>query len=221
VTSPPRSTPTGTTDAQHLAELARHGVATVYEARGREGLVDVDLLQLVPGSRVAGPARTVRCAQDDNRGVHELVAHLRPGEVAVLTMPEPAPVALIGDLLVTQLRERGAAGVLVDASVRDVEELREMGLPVWTRWVRARGATKTHRGEVDAEVVVGGATIRTGDVVVLDADGAAVVPAGEVERALQLARTRGDKEAASRAKYLEGHLSYDLYGFRDEDAGES
>lgn len=208
-------------DAGTVAELRRAGVATVYEARGRQGLIDADFIQLIPGSRAAGPARTVRCAQNDNRGVHELVACLQPGEIAVLTMPDAAPVALIGDLLVTQLRARGAAGILVDAAVRDAEELRKMGVPIWTRWVRVRGATKHTRGEVDATVEIGGATIGTGDIVILDSDGVAVVPSAEAERAVELARAREAKEAASRAKYLDGHISYDLYGFRAEDEGNS
>ncbi|MGV9799626.1 RraA family protein [Mycobacterium sp. NPDC003449] len=208
-------------DADVVDELGRSGVATVYEARGRQGLIDAEFIQLIPGSRAAGPARTVRCAQNDNRGVHELVASLRPGEIAVLTMPEAAPVALIGDLLVTQIRARGAAGILVDASIRDAEELRKMGLPIWTRWIRVRGATKDTRGEVDADVEIGGATIRTGDIVILDSDGAAVVPADEARRAVELAKAREAKEAASRAKYLDGHISYDLYGFRAEDEGNT
>jgi 4-hydroxy-4-methyl-2-oxoglutarate aldolase len=208
-------------EADVAGELRRAGVATVYEARGRQGLVDADFIQLVPGSRAAGPARTVRCAQGDNRGVHELVARIQPGEIAVLTMPEAAPVALIGDLLVTQLRERGAAAILVDASVRDVEQLRTMGVPIWTRWIRVRGAAKDTRGQVDADVEIGGATIRTGDIVILDADGVAVVPADEAERAVELAAARERKEAASRAKYLDGQISYDLYGFRAEDEGNT
>jgi 4-hydroxy-4-methyl-2-oxoglutarate aldolase len=207
--------------ADVVGELRRAGVATVYEARGRQGLVDADFIQLVPGSRAAGPARTVRCAQNDNRGVHELVARIQPGEIAVLTMPEAAPVALIGDLLVTQLRERGAAGILVDASVRDVEELRAMGIPIWTRWIRVRGAAKDTRGQVDADVEIGGTTIRTGDIVILDADGVAVVPADEAGRAVELAAARERKEAASRARYLDGQISYDLYGFRAEDEGNA
>ena len=101
-----------------FAELARLGSATVYEAAGRRGLVDVDLEQLIPGSRACGPARTVRCGQGDNLMVHAAMARTEPGDVLVLTMPEPEPVALIGDLLVTQARERGAVALLVDAAVR-------------------------------------------------------------------------------------------------------
>ncbi|PEG36839.1 dimethylmenaquinone methyltransferase [Mycolicibacterium agri] len=207
------------TDA--VAELRKAGTATVYEARGRRGLIDVDLIQLIPGSCAAGPARTVLCAQDDNRGVHELVARIQPGEIAVMTMPVATPVALIGELLVTQLKERGAAAILVDAAVRDVDALRDLGVPVWTRWIRIRGATKNTRGEVDAGVQIGGAEIRSGDIVILDSDGAAVVPADEAERAVELAHARQAKEAASLAKYRNGEISYDLYGFRTEDEGNT
>src|SRR3979490_799756 len=115
------------------AELAALGSATVYEAGGRRGYVDADLVQVVPGSRVAGPARTVRCGQDDNLMVHAVMAEGQPGEVIVLSMPEPRPVALVGELLATQARARGAAAMLIDASARDLEELAELGLPIWTR----------------------------------------------------------------------------------------
>ena len=102
-------------------ELARLGSATVYEAGGRGGYVDADLIQVVPGSRAAGPARTVRCGQDDNLMVHAVMADVQPGEVIVLSMPEPRPVALGGELLATQAQAHGAAAMLIDASVRDVE----------------------------------------------------------------------------------------------------
>src|SRR5918997_3747547 len=102
-----------------LEELARLGSATVYEGGGRIGYVDADLIQLIPGSRVAGPARTVACAQGDNLMVHAAMAALQPGEVLVLTMPEPAPVALVGDLLATQAKVNGAAGLYMEAAIRD------------------------------------------------------------------------------------------------------
>jgi len=197
-----------------LAELARLGSATVYEAGGRGGYVDVDLHQVLPGSRVAGPARTVRCGQDDNLMVHAVMERIVPGEVLVLTMPEPRPVALVGDLLATQARVAGAAALLIDASVRDVEELAEMGLPIWARWIRVKGATKTEVGELDVPVTIGGATIEPGDVVVLDADGVAVVPAGRVDEVLAASLEREEKERVKREKLAGGQRSYDLDGLR-------
>ena len=197
-----------------FAELAELGSATVHEAVGRSQVVDVDLVQVTPGSRVAGPARTVRCGQDDNLMVHAAVAEAEPGEVLVLTMPEPRPVALVGDLLATQMKGRGIAAVLVDAAVRDVEELRELGLPIWARWVRVRGADKKVPGSIGEPVEVGGATIRQGDIVVLDADGVVVVEQERVDEVSAAARERGAKEVDKRAKLQAGALSYDLDGLR-------
>ncbi len=158
-----------------FAELARLGSATVYEAGGRGGYVEANLIQVIPGSRVAGPARTVTCGQDDNLMVHAAMAGVQPGEVLVLTMPEPRPVALVGELLATQAKAHDAAAILVDAAVRDIEELVELGLPIWARWVRVRGASKDVAGTIGEPVTVGGAEIREGDALVLDADGVAVV----------------------------------------------
>ncbi len=197
-----------------FAELAELGSATVHEAGGRLSVVDIDLVQVIPGSRAAGPARTVRCAQGDNLMVHAAVAEAEPGEVLVLTMPEPVPVAVVGDLLATQAQGRGVAALLVDAAVRDVEELRELGLPIWARYVRVRGAEKRTPGTIGEPVVVGGAEIRQGDVVVLDADGAVVVPHERVDEVLAAARDRAEREVEKRAKLRDGALSYDLDGLR-------
>lgn len=196
-------------------ELARLGSATVYEAGGRRGYVDADLIQVLPGSRVAGPARTVRCGQDDNLMVHAAVAEVQAGEVLVLSMPEPRAVALVGELLASQAKAQGAAGILVDASVRDVEELVEVGLPIWARWVRVRGAGKDLVGAIGEPVTVGGATIRQGDIVVLDADGAAVVEQERVAEVLEASRERAERERVKRAKLEGGALSYDLDGLRE------
>jgi 4-hydroxy-4-methyl-2-oxoglutarate aldolase len=195
-------------------ELAQLGSATVYEAAGRQGLVDESFVQVVPATRVAGPARTVRCGQDDNLMVHAAMASIEAGDVVVLTMPEPRPVALVGELLATQAVGRGAAALLVDASVRDIDELREMGLPIWARWVRIRGATKTEVGAIGEPVTIGGCTINTGDAVVLDADGVAVVPQARIDEVLAASRSRAAKERDKRAQLEAGALSYDLDGLR-------
>jgi 4-hydroxy-4-methyl-2-oxoglutarate aldolase len=196
------------------AALAELGTATVHEAARRSPVVDVALIRIVPGSRAAGPARTVRCGQGDNLMVHAAIAEAEPGEVLVLTMPEPAPVALVGELLATQAQARGVAALLVDAAVRDVAELEELGLPVWARYVRVRGAEKRIRGTIGEPVVVGGATIRQGDAVVLDADGAVVVQRERVADVLAEGRARLENEREKRAKLQAGELSYDLDGLR-------
>ena len=197
-----------------INELARYGVATVYEAAGRTGLIDIPLVQLIAGSRVAGPARTVRCGQGDNVMVHAVMEQVQPGEILVLTMPEPEPVALIGELLATQAQVRQVAGILVDAAVRDTEELQSLGLPIWTRWIRVRGATKTHVGTINETITVGDASIAAGDLILLDADGALALAAERVLAVLEASRARVRSETTLRAQLQAGALSYDLSGLR-------
>ena len=184
--------------------------------RAAQGLVDAELRQLVPGSRACGPARTVRCGQGDNLMVHAAMARLQPGEVLVLTMPEPAPVALLGDLLATQAQVRGAAAVLVDAAVRDSEELAGDGPaglgaldPLARRHQGRSSASSTCRSPSAAQ------EIRPGDLVVLDADGATVV-AGRA-RARRCSRPRAParrRRRVKRDKLQAGALSYELDGLR-------
>jgi 4-hydroxy-4-methyl-2-oxoglutarate aldolase len=196
------------------AECAELGVATIYEASGKDGLIDIPLHRIVAGSRAAGPARTVRCAQDDNLMVHAAIERITPGDIVVLTMPEPRPVALIGDLLVTQMIAAGAAGVLVDAAVRDADDLAKMPLPVWTRFIRVRGAAKVVPGELDVPVDVGGTTIAPGDVVILDGDGACIIRQSRVDEVLVAARKRLATEARNRERYQNGERSYDINDLR-------
>jgi 4-hydroxy-4-methyl-2-oxoglutarate aldolase len=197
------------------ATLAQLGVATVHEAAGRTGIIDMPLTQVVAGSRVAGPARIALCGHGDNTMVHALVAHANPGDVLVLTSGEPAPVALVGELLATQAKAQGVAGILVDGAVRDLDELAAIGLPIWTRFVRAQGATKGVVGKLDVPVVIGGTEIRPGDLVVMDCDGAMALPSGQVDEVLPLALERAERERVMRQRYASGELSYDLQGLRE------
>lgn len=199
------------TDYATLAEL---GVATVHEAAGRTGIVDLPLTQVVAGSRVAGPARIALCVSGDNTMVHAVVAHAEPGDVLVLTSDEPAPIALVGELIATQAQVQGVSGILVDGAVRDLDELAAIGLPIWARFVRAQGATKGAVGKLDVPVVVGGAEIRPGDLVVMDCDGAMALPSARVDEVLPRALDRAEHERAMRQRYAAGELSYELQGLR-------
>ena len=202
------------------AVVARLGVSTVHEAAGRTGIVDYPLTRVVPGSRVAGPARTAVCTPGDNTMVHAVIAHARPGDILVLTSSEPAPIAFIGELLATQAQKQGVAALLVDAAIRDLDELAAIGLPIWARWVRASGATKGGVGQLDVAVTIGGAVIRPGDLVVMDCDGAMALPAERTAEVLPLALEREAREQAMRERYAAGELSYDLQGLRALVEGE-
>lgn len=205
--------------SEAIATFEKSGVATVYESCGRKGLIDIPLVAVIFGASVAGPARTVRCGQDDNLMVHAVMDRLQAGEVLVLTMDESTPVALVGELLATQAKKRGAVGILVDAAVRDVAELRNLGLPVWARFVRVRGATKHKLGELDVPVTVGGARVVTGDIVVLDDDGGVVVQREMADEVALATVARLEKERAMRTRLESGELSLDIHDLRAKTEG--
>ncbi len=202
-------------ESQKIARLAELGTATVYEASGRQGLIDLPLIQIVPKSRVAGKARTVLCGQGDNVMVHACIEHIQPGEIIVLAQPESQAVALIGDMLVTQMEVAGAAGILSNGAVRDAELLAEMGLPIWTQFVRVRGATKTEIGRLNIPVAMGGTIIYPGDIVVMDTDGVICVRPSRLDEILKKAEARAAKEEDLRKRYKNGERSYDLRGWRE------
>ena len=146
-------------------------VSTIYETAGRAGLLRPGLSRVTKTGRVVGRARTVECGQDDNLGVHIAIDRLLPGEILVVTMPEPRPVAVVGEILALFAKTKWAVGLMIDAAVRDVDELAEVGLPVWARWITSTGAIKSDPGRHDIKVSVGGHTTSPGDLLVLDGDG--------------------------------------------------
>ncbi len=196
------------------AEAAAYGVSTMFEAAGRTGLIDLELIAHMPEAKVAGFARTVMCGQDDNLMVPAAIAQVEAGEILVMRMPESRPVSLLGELLATQCLAHGVVAVVVDAAIRDAIAIRDLGLPVWSRFVRARSASKTHVGEVGGSIEMGGATIVTGDLIVADGDGVLCVPAARASEVVAAAAKRDAAEVDKRARYKAGELSYDLDGLR-------
>jgi 4-hydroxy-4-methyl-2-oxoglutarate aldolase len=201
-------------DAETIAALCEAGVATVHEAAGRIGLVGPAIQARQQGGAIAGPAVTVSCHPGDNLMIHAAVEVCRPGDVLVVTTTSPSTDGMFGDLLATSLRARGVAGLVIDAGVRDVATLREMGFPVWSRAVHARGTVKASPGSVNVPVVAAGQIVRPGDIVVADDDGVLALPAARGRAVADAAAKRLENEAAKRRQLADGTLGVDLYNLR-------
>jgi 4-hydroxy-4-methyl-2-oxoglutarate aldolase len=208
VTDPPRA------DVHDAETLGEYGVATVHEALGRVGYLGPELRPAWPGARIGGTAVTVLCWPGDNLMIHVAVEQCRPGDVLVVATNSPSTDGLFGELFATALQRRGVRGVVLGCGVRDVADLRNMRFPVWSRAVSAQGTVKATAGAVNVPIVLGGQTVRPGDVVVADDDGVTLVPRGDVARALTASQARVDKEAAARAAFQDGELGLDRYGLR-------
>jgi 4-hydroxy-4-methyl-2-oxoglutarate aldolase len=208
VTDPPRA------DLAEVDKLAEYGVATVHEAIGRRGYLGPALRPNQQGTRIAGTALTVACWPGDNLMIHVAVEQARPGDIIVITTTSPSTDGAFGELLATSLAAHGVRGLVMGSGVRDTQELRDMGFPVWMAYVSAQGTVKETPGAVNVPVVLGGQIIRPGDAIVADDDGVCVVPRLEVGAAVTKSAARVAKEDATRARLASGELGLDIYGLR-------
>lgn len=202
--------------AETLRRLESLGVSTVHEAAGRVGSLRPSIRSVWQGARAAGSAVTVLAQPGDNWMLHVAVEQCGPGDLLVVGTTTDNDDGMFGELLATSLVSRGVRGLVIDAGVRDVAALRDMGFPVWSRAVNPRGTVKATLGSVNVPVVVAGQIVHPGDAVVADDDGVVVIPARDAQVVAEAGEAREANEAEKRAKLAAGVLGLDLYDMRDK-----
>lgn len=190
-----------------VTEASALQAAILADVAGRRGAMHGRVQALRPNMKLAGPALTVEVRPGDNLMIHAAIALAQPGDVLVIDGKADQTCALMGTIMMTACRQRGIAGVVVDAAVRDSLEIEEMGFAVFSVGTNPNGPTKNIGGRIGHPISCGGVSVHAGDFVLADADGVVVIARQELAGLLPAAHKKVEDEAKRIAQIQQGHTA--------------
>jgi regulator of RNase E activity RraA len=187
-----------------VKEASQYAASILADVAGRRGALDGRIAPLTPRTRVAGPAFTIEVRPGDNLMIHAAMQIAKPGDVLVIDGKGDTTVALMGSIMVNACKQLGIAGLVIDAAVRDSEEIVEMGYPVYSVGTNPNGPTKFVPGRINHPISIGGVTVYPGDLVVGDADGVTILEREKAPHMMAFAAKKLADEQARIAALKQG-----------------
>jgi RraA family protein len=184
-------------DKKLLAELAKMVTPHLSDSMERLYAGGAQLRPMHDGTKLCGPAFTVRTSPGDNLLVHKAIDIAEPGDVIVVDAGGVNDNAIIGELMSARAEQRGVGGMVIWGAIRDSAELRQGSFPVYAAGVTHRGPYKNGPGEINVAISIGGMTVNPGDVIVGDSDGLVAIPQDQAEAILASAKAILAKEEKS------------------------
>jgi 4-hydroxy-4-methyl-2-oxoglutarate aldolase len=201
--------------SERVERFAEFDPATLYEAAGQRGMIDPAIRAAWPGARVCGLAATVLCPPGDNLMLHVAVATAPPGVVIVASVGAYMWAGAWGEILTAAAQARDLAGLAIDGAVRDIDAIRQVKFPVFSRGSAIGSCTKERPGQAGVPIPFGGVLVRPGDLILGDADGLVVVEQERLDDVYEKALTRRQRESDIISKLRQGRTTMELLGLTD------
>lgn len=196
-----------------LNKLPTGNVADNNTAAPKQGVMDTAIKPLDSKSHMAGRAVTVQCYPGDNLAMHQGIYAAKPGDILVLAAQGYNSAGHFGDIMALACKERGIAGVIIDGSCRDAEDIKALGLPVFVRGMNPSGTVKASLGKINVPVQCGGIVVNPGDMIIGDCDGVVVVPKENEDEVIAKAKAKFEKEEHIIELLKAGKTTLEIYGF--------
>lgn len=183
-----------------IEQFREFETADVSDVLNRLYAMDGSIRNQTNDKALVGSACTVKLYPGDNLMVHKALDIAKPGDIVVVDCSGAMTNAVFGDLVANKSVHRGIAGYVIDGLIRDLDGVKETGLPVYARGVTPFGPLHRGPGEINTPICCGGIVVNPGDIIKADTTGIAVIPrdfAAEILQRLQSSKTRLAEYVAS------------------------
>jgi 4-hydroxy-4-methyl-2-oxoglutarate aldolase len=181
-------------DEALIADLAGYPSGYFVDIQGRRGAMDSGIKPMFGSAPFIGTAVTVKSVPDDNLAAWVALDVVQKGDVVVIGTGDWTGSAVVGDLIVGFFKNIGVSAIVTDGAVRDVAGLSDIGVPIYARALTPNSPQKNGPGIVGGNISIGGVSVRSGDIVVGDRDGIAVLSHAHFDDAVQAIEGVREKE---------------------------